>query len=267
MWDTRTKRTERMARKDHFTAVYAAPRTPTAAEPAEAALPPDPQDLPEWDLNDLYSAPDSAELKADLARAGEDAKAFAAKYQGKLSDLAAGGAAGEALAAAVQDYEQLQDLAGRISSYAGLRYAGDTSDPERSKFYGDMQEQITAVATNLLFFELELNRLDDDVLETAMASAGTRPLQTLARRSAQGEALSARGPRRAAVPRKDGDRQQCMEPSVRRDHERLAVRDRRRGTGDRADPQPAARSRAGKTAHGPPRPSPKRSRKTSAPSR
>ena len=72
---------------------------------------------------------------------------------------------------AVQDYERLQDLAGRISSYAGLRYAGDTSDPERSKFYGDMQEQITAVATNLLFFELELNRLDDDVLETAMASA------------------------------------------------------------------------------------------------
>ena len=160
-----------MARKDHFTAVYAAPRTPTAAEPAEAALPPDPQDLPEWDLNDLYSAPDSAELKADLARAGEDAKDFAAKYQGKLSDLAAGGAAGEALAAAVQDYERLQDLAGRISSYAGLRYAGDTSDPERSKFYGDMQEQITAVATNLLFFELELNRLDDDVLETAMAGA------------------------------------------------------------------------------------------------
>jgi len=160
-----------MARKDHFTAVYAAPRTPSAAEPAEGALPPDPQDLPEWDLNDLYSAPDSAELKADLARAGEDAKAFAATYQGKLSDLAAGGLAGEALAAAVQDYERLQDLAGRISSYAGLRYAGDTSDPERSKFYGDMQEQITAVATNLLFFELELNRLDDDVLETAMASA------------------------------------------------------------------------------------------------
>ena len=160
-----------MARKDHFTAVYAAPRTPTAAEPAEAALPPDPQDLPEWDLNDLYSAPDSAELKADLTRAGDDAKAFAAKYQGKLSDLAAGGAAGEALAAAVRDYERLQDLAGRISSYAGLRYAGDTSDPERSKFYGDMQEQITAVATNLLFFELELNRLDDDVLETAMTSA------------------------------------------------------------------------------------------------
>ena len=147
-----------MAKYEHVTAAHAA-----SGEGPQAA---DSQDLPEWNLDDLYNGIDSAELKSDLARAGEEAKTFAANYQGKLSQLAGEGAA---LAGAVDAYERLQDLAGRISSYAGLLYAGDTSDPERSKFYGDMQEQITSIATNLLFFELELNRLDDDVLESAMA--------------------------------------------------------------------------------------------------
>ena len=57
---------------------------------------------------------------------------------------------------------------GRIVSFAGLLHAGDTSDPARSKFYGDVQEKITAASAHLLFFPLELNRIADDVLEKAM---------------------------------------------------------------------------------------------------
>ena len=37
------------------------------------------------------------------------------------------------------------------------------------KFYGDMQERITAAYLHLLFFTLELNRIDDAVLDKAMA--------------------------------------------------------------------------------------------------
>ena len=55
-------------------------------------------------------------------------------------------------------------------SYASLLYASDTSDPARAKFYGDAQERVTALAGDLLFFELELNRLDDAALEAAMAA-------------------------------------------------------------------------------------------------
>ncbi len=57
--------------------------------------------------------------------------------------------------------------AGSIS-YAGLVYSGDTGDPVRTKFYGDVQERLTAATTNVLFFTLELNRIDDAVLERAM---------------------------------------------------------------------------------------------------
>ena len=65
-------------------------------------------------------------------------------YQGKLVALAADGAA---LAEAIEAYERLSELIGRLGSYAGLLYAGDTADPEHAKFYGDIQEKITAITT------------------------------------------------------------------------------------------------------------------------
>ena len=65
-------------------------------------------------------------------------------------------------------YEALDDLLGRLISFAGLVHAGNTVDPARAKFYADVQERITAASTHLLFFVLELNRLDDAKLEAAM---------------------------------------------------------------------------------------------------
>ena len=66
-------------------------------------------------------------------------------------------------------YETIDDKLGRIMSYAGLVYSGDTTDPASAKFYGDAQDKVTAAATDLLFFQLELNRLDDAVLDAAAA--------------------------------------------------------------------------------------------------
>ena len=67
-------------------------------------------------------------------------------------------------------YELLQDLTGRVMAYASLIYASDTSDAARAKFHGDTQERVTALAGDLLFFELELNRIDDARLEALMAT-------------------------------------------------------------------------------------------------
>ena len=124
--------------------------------------------LPEWNLADLYSGPDAPALKADLETAERTAKAMQQNYAGKLAALAEGGMGGKALARAVREYEVLSDLMGRIVSYASLLYAADTSDPARQKFFGDIQEKITTISSKLLFFPLELNRLDDTVLEAAM---------------------------------------------------------------------------------------------------
>ncbi|WP_332681195.1 M3 family oligoendopeptidase [Bosea sp. (in: a-proteobacteria)] len=125
--------------------------------------------LPEWNLAHLYPATDSAEFAADLERALAEARGFAALYRGKLAALAERGDASVVLAEAVAAYEKLEDLVGKIMSYAGLVYSGDTTDPQRAKFYGDTQDRVTAISTELLFFGLELNRIDAAVLAAAAA--------------------------------------------------------------------------------------------------
>src|SRR6516164_11324210 len=113
-------------------------------------------DLPEWDLSDLYPGRDSEALSRDLARLAQDAEVFRERYRGRLADLS-----GAALGAAIETYERLQEQSGRIISYASLVHAGDLADPEIGRFFQTMQERINAVSTSLLFFTLELNRIDD----------------------------------------------------------------------------------------------------------
>ncbi len=116
--------------------------------------------LPEWDLGHLYPAMDSPIFKADLERALSESQRFAELYRGKLGPFAQREDAATVLAEAVAAYETLSDLLGRIGAYAGLIYSGDTTDPQRAKFYGDTQDRLNAAVTELLFFELELNRID-----------------------------------------------------------------------------------------------------------
>src|SRR6266700_5728525 len=112
--------------------------------------------LPEWDLADLYPGRDSPELTGDLAGLAAQAAAFRARHQGRLAGLS-----GAELGAAVAEYERLQEVAGRITSYAALLRAGNVADPEIARFFQTMHERINAVASELLFFTLDINRLED----------------------------------------------------------------------------------------------------------
>ncbi len=116
--------------------------------------------LPEWDLSDLYPSRTSPELREDLETAAQDAKAFAAQYKGKLTELD-----GQGLYLAIAKFEEIGEIEGRIMSYAYLVYAGNMSDPDIGKFFQTMQEKISAIGTDLLFFTLELNAIEDDRLE------------------------------------------------------------------------------------------------------
>src|SRR5215813_197913 len=124
--------------------------------------------LPEWNLGDLYAGIAAPEIARDLAKMDSECVAFETDYKGKLADRTAGDGGGRWLAEAVKRYEAIDDLAGRLGSYAGLVHAGDSVDPAISKFYGDVSERLTAASTHLLFFALELNRIDDSVIERAM---------------------------------------------------------------------------------------------------
>lgn len=125
--------------------------------------------LPEWNLADLYPAIDAPEVARDLDKLDADCAAFETAYKGKIAEQVAMPNGGEWLAEAIKSYEAIDDLAGRLASFAGLAHAGNTVDPAISKFYGDVSERITAASTHLLFFALELNRVDDAAIERAMA--------------------------------------------------------------------------------------------------
>lgn len=139
----------------------------TAAGPAEgaaAAL----GDLPSWRLEDLYPSATSDAFLSDMKRAEADSIAFETRWKGKLA-AAATNTGNDGIGAAVKEFEALEEIMGRIASFAGLTYFSDTSKPENGKLYGDVQSKLTDMSAHLLFFSLELNRIDDAVIDAALA--------------------------------------------------------------------------------------------------
>lgn len=126
----------------------------------------DMEDLPEWNLGDLYDGMDCPELAQDIAVSKTESAAFQTKYSQTLSKLCEHDP--DQLGKAIGEYEAIEERMGRIMSYAGLVYTGDTTDPKRAKFYGDAQGKITDASTHLLFFTLEFNRIEETVLNAAI---------------------------------------------------------------------------------------------------
>jgi len=140
--------------------------TPAQNELAQGGNQDDLGILPEWNLADLYPGMESKEYERDVGESSKDAAAFSQSYHGKLSSLADENP--DDLGKAIAEYERIEERIGRIMSYAMLIYTGDTTDGMRAKFFGDARERMTAASSHLLFFTLELNRIDDSALETAM---------------------------------------------------------------------------------------------------
>ncbi len=115
--------------------------------------------LPEWNLTDLYAGPKAPELEVDLKEAEACATAFQSTYQGRLTGLD-----GVGLAAAIAEYENLLETVYRVASFGQLLHATHTTDAEVGRFYQTLQERVNAITAETLFFMLELNALDDDVL-------------------------------------------------------------------------------------------------------
>ncbi len=143
----------------------AAARSPLDA-PAAGSAAGSPGPLPVWDLSDLYRSPEDPALAADLDAAEAASKGFAKRHAGRLATLS-----GDALAAAVAAYERIEEGLGRAMSYGQLVFAGDAQDPANGRFYQTLQERVTTISSHLLFFSLELNRLEEAHLERLFAGS------------------------------------------------------------------------------------------------
>ncbi|MEQ1890111.1 MAG: M3 family oligoendopeptidase [Alphaproteobacteria bacterium] len=125
-------------------------------------------DLPEWDLGALYAGIDDPKFAADFTGAAQAAKTFAQTYQGKLAGLD-----GAAFGAAISAYEQLEEQLGRILSFASLVYVTRMDDPDLAGFQANAQARASEIASVLVFFTLEINRIDDAHLAILLKDPAT----------------------------------------------------------------------------------------------
>jgi oligoendopeptidase F len=126
------------------------------AKPSKVTAP------PTWRLDDLYKGREAPEIARDLEQASAEAAAFRAELAGKLAMLDA-----EALGAAISRYERIEETIGRVTSYAYLVYAGNVSDPAIGRFFQSVREKATDIGSALLFFPLEIAKLEEGALEAA----------------------------------------------------------------------------------------------------
>jgi len=125
----------------------------------------DDAELPQWNLGDLYSGPDAPELDRDLEHAHALCQAFADTYKGKLADID-----GDTLGQAIVEFEIFSEILYKVMSYGQLLFAADTGNADTGRFLQTLREKVTDISTTSLFFQLELNRLDDAVLNTQLES-------------------------------------------------------------------------------------------------
>jgi oligoendopeptidase F len=110
-----------------------------------------------WDLAPLLDGDETDGVQRQLEQALELAHTFAQAHAGRLDQLTV-----SEFAEAMQQLAAINELVGRAGSYASLRFATDTADPERGALLQLVQERATEIETSLLFFELEWASLDDE---------------------------------------------------------------------------------------------------------
>jgi oligoendopeptidase F len=122
--------------------------------------------LPEWDLSDFYDAPGAPEVARDFTKAEEICDRFCKNY-GEVATLSA-----EKLAKALADYEAMQELLGKLGSYAQLKFAKNMTDPGNAAFYQNTNEKLTTLYSRTLFFTLGINKLDDADIAAKLKNPG-----------------------------------------------------------------------------------------------
>jgi len=125
--------------------------------------------LPRWNLGDLYSGLGSERLTRELARAERRAQRLEKLNKGRLGRMS-----GKRLGEAVREFEAIDEALSKVMSYAQLLHAADVANPKVGQFYQTTSECVNRIATKLLFFTLELNRLPETTLRKKLSAPALR---------------------------------------------------------------------------------------------
>ena len=176
--------------------------------------------LPEWNLADLYPAIDAPEVKRDLERGEAECIDFEKAYKGRLAEHRR---RPRCRPRARRGGEALRGDRGPARPADLLCRPALRRQHHRSRHRQVLRRHAGAHHRGLAASAVLHARTQPHRRRRAGEGDGrsrARPLPALDRGHPQGQALPARGPRRAIVPREVGDRLFRLQPAVRRDHGR-----------------------------------------------
>lgn len=124
------------------------------------------ENLPKWNLDDFYLSIDAPDVSADIEKLEILANDFSKKYSGRVASLS-----GDEFAEAITVYEQITELSGKLSSYAYLNFSVGMNDAAVTTFFQNISEKINDIYTCLLFFTLDINKVDESILKEKLSSA------------------------------------------------------------------------------------------------
>ncbi|MCK5832274.1 oligoendopeptidase F [bacterium] len=126
----------------------------------------------EWDLKDLYKSFDSLEFKNDLGSIIAKCEAFRDKYRGKLAAISG---STSKLKSCIEEYEVLAKIEQRLYSYPALCFNANTRDKDAVSWQHRVQEIISTASNNLVFFDIELQKLPEKTIETILSNEQLAP--------------------------------------------------------------------------------------------
>jgi oligoendopeptidase F len=109
----------------------------------------------EWDLSDLYRGFDDPQLNQDLETLQAQAGEFREKFRDKVKSLTP-----EQLADCFKTLEAIAEKSGYLYAFPSLIFSADTRNTDAKQFLDKVMEALTGVENQLLFFDLELQKLE-----------------------------------------------------------------------------------------------------------
>lgn len=116
--------------------------------------------LPAWDLGDLYAGVDDPRIERDLQAYKQAVLDFANKYKGKLASLSA-----SEFAAAIREYERRYTLSGILGEYSYLNMVTQMKNKDAMAFYQNISEKFNEYSKPTIFWSLEINQLPQSKID------------------------------------------------------------------------------------------------------
>ena len=116
-------------------------------------------ELPLWDLSEIYKDIKDPMIKNDLKDIRNLSKDFLKKWKGKIKDLNS-----EEFVDCIDQYQNLNEKIYKIGTHSNLIFATNMEDPEISRYNSSISDEVTEIFSSLIFVTLELSKINDNII-------------------------------------------------------------------------------------------------------